>query len=76
MLNEKQDNIVRITLTETESKGFGKIDTAVIEFVNGEFEKCEYSLKGRYTLSDWLFLGNVSKRIKELHDEFHCKKGE
>lgn len=42
---------------------------ALICFVNGKFDKCVFHTeKVPYTFDDWLFLREVSEKIKEMAD--------
>lgn len=64
------------TTVNREIKMFGeKGGTAVIQFINGKFDRCDFAIPNNpYRFNDWLFLGEVSDLIKELQREENIKE--
>ncbi len=53
---------------ETKYDNFGCLykQTAVIRLVDGIFDDCDFSLRGRFSFEDWMFLLEIATKIKEL----------
>lgn len=50
---------------------------AVIYFINGKFDKCEYNIPNDiYRINDWKFLGEISDFLSEIQTDEDIKEEE